>query len=175
MKKKIHHHILFFILFGIIFSLFSLNTYANNNAVNPANSGTALPDLFTGAMSYSVPIQVPPGRKGMQPSLALTYNSNNRNGWLGVGWELEVGSIERSTKRGVDYTGDSYILRMAGAGIDLVNVATGTDQNEYRPKIESSFAKTRLFGIIGEKKIEKQVARKREKGDVQIIRYFSKV
>jgi len=65
-------------------------------------SDTPLPDLFTGTMSYKIPIKLPPGRKGITPGLSITYKSTNGNGWLGVGWELTVGSIERNTRFGVD-------------------------------------------------------------------------
>ena len=37
------------------------------------------PDLSTGAMSYSIPIEVPAGRRGMAPALALSYWG--RRGW----------------------------------------------------------------------------------------------
>ena len=43
------------------------------------------PDLFTGRAATAVPLIIPPGRAGMQPSLALSYSSSGRNGWLGVG------------------------------------------------------------------------------------------
>ena len=61
------------------------------------------PSLFTGGLSHNIPIEVAPGRHGMEPKLALNYNSAGGNGWLGVGWELEMGAIERSSKHGVDY------------------------------------------------------------------------
>lgn len=67
-----------------------------------SSSGTVLPDLFSGTMSYSVPIEVPPGRRGMDPTLALTYKSSNGNGLIGVGWELETGAIERQSRKGVN-------------------------------------------------------------------------
>ena len=56
------------------------------------NSGTA-------NMSY--PIELPAGRQGMQPNLALTYSSGGGNGWLGVGWDLSVPSITVETRWGV--------------------------------------------------------------------------
>ena len=136
-----------------VFALFITSTSAILAATTPAppfpapplqrggrgGSGTALPDLFTGAMSTSIPIEVPPGRKGMDPGLSLDYRSNNGNGWLGVGWELELGAIERASQFGVSYTGDNYIFRIGGATIDLVNVGS----NEYRAKIESGFSRVR--------------------------------
>jgi hypothetical protein len=110
-------------------------------------SGAAKPDLFTGTMSYSVPLEVAPGRKGMQPNLALTYRSGNGNGWLGVGWELEVGAIERSALTGVNYTGDDYVLRAAGSAIALVKIGSNefgqAVTDEYRAKMESGFMRIR--------------------------------
>ena len=47
-------------------------------------------DLFTGRAQTSVPIVVPPGRKNIQPNLNLNYSSSGGNGWLGVGWALDM-------------------------------------------------------------------------------------
>jgi hypothetical protein len=38
-----------------------------------------------GENRLSYPIEVPGGRNGLQPQLAVTYNSSAPNGWLG-GW-----------------------------------------------------------------------------------------
>jgi RHS repeat-associated protein len=96
-------------------------------------------DPFTGRAMFSVPINVPVGRKGVQPNIALTYASGSGNGILGVGWSLELGSIQRSTKRGVpkyDST-DTFIFNSQGSNQELVNIGG----NEYRPKTEGSFSK----------------------------------
>ncbi len=53
--------------------------------------------LSTGAATYSVPIEVPKGRGGISPNLSLIYNSYQGNGWIGVGWMLDMGAIQRST------------------------------------------------------------------------------
>lgn len=42
-----------------------------------------------GDASYRIPLEVASGRAGVQPKLALVYNSETPNGYLGVGWRLD--------------------------------------------------------------------------------------
>ena len=97
------------------------------------------PSLFTGALTYSIPISIPPGRNGIQPNIALTYSSQSGNGILGMGWNLDLGSIERSTKNGIpNYNNtDTFIFTSGGSSSELVNIGG----NEYRAKIEGAFMK----------------------------------
>ncbi|MBS2019518.1 MAG: VCBS repeat-containing protein [Deltaproteobacteria bacterium] len=54
-----------------------------------------------GTFSHSIPIQVPPGRVGLTPSLALTYDSGSvAESAVGVGWSFGTASIGRSTRLG---------------------------------------------------------------------------
>lgn len=99
-----------------------------------------LPDLLTGSFSYSVPITVPPGRKGMQPSLALSYRSSNSNSWTGVGWSLSSGYITRSTRLGppsYNDTQDTFYFVTDSGTTELVWLV----DNLYMAKVESSFTR----------------------------------
>jgi hypothetical protein len=92
-------------------------------------------DLATGAATLNIPIVVPPGRKNVQPNIALSYSSNNSNGICGMGWSLPVSAIQRSTKEGVPRYGE--MKDFIAGGEELINIGG----NEYRAKIESSFTR----------------------------------
>ncbi|WP_081916179.1 SpvB/TcaC N-terminal domain-containing protein [Saccharothrix sp. NRRL B-16314] len=62
------------------------------SAPSPNNMGDA-------RLSY--PLEVPPGRAGMQPQLGVQYNSAGGNGWTGVGWDLAQAAITLDTRWGV--------------------------------------------------------------------------
>jgi hypothetical protein len=96
-------------------------------------------DLATGAATLSIPITIPPGRKNMQPNIALSYSSNNSNGVCGVGWAIPTNVIQRSTKQGVPKYNDSdtFMFISSGANAELVEISEG----QYRAKIESAFMK----------------------------------
>jgi RHS repeat-associated protein len=70
-----------------------------------------IPGSFTvdalGQASYSMPIEVPPGTAGMQPSLSVNYNSMTGNGILGVGFSL--GGLSVITRDSCNFEPDGYL------------------------------------------------------------------
>lgn len=101
--------------------------------------GEVRADAFTGTLTTSIPINVPVGRNGIQPSLQLVYSNTAGNGWVGMGWKLELGSIERQTRFGVDYSKDDYTVQMSGITSDLVAAPAPAPSGEYRAKLEGAF------------------------------------
>jgi RHS repeat-associated protein len=69
-----------------------------------------------GAFAWSYPIKAPPPPGGMAPDLALSYSSaaidgrtsgnNTQGSWIGDGWSLEPGYIERSYRSCADDKGE---------------------------------------------------------------------
>lgn len=82
-----------------------------------------------GAALISIPIFAPPGRQGIQPSLALTYSSHAGNGPLGVGWSLSglssIASCRRSPALDEAY-GGTWPDRLCLDGARLVEVGRST-------------------------------------------------
>ncbi len=106
---------------------------------SPFASGTS----NTGALTYSVPIEVPPGRLGVTPRTVLTYNSQAMGaGALGRGWSLGIPSVRRATKRGVQYGQNEFVLEIDGEAKELIQCGAAigcvgsTDPNEFRARIE---------------------------------------
>ena len=74
-------------------------TVAIESYVYPTNNAQTLPGTINGefqvsqlgAAEYSIPIEIPPGKDGLQPSISVNYSSQAGNGLLGVGWNLNAG------------------------------------------------------------------------------------
>ncbi|QQR54808.1 VCBS repeat-containing protein [Candidatus Peregrinibacteria bacterium] len=80
-------------------------------------------DEFTGALTYSYNIVTPPGRNGIEPNLALNYNSGDedKTSILGLGWSLNIPSIQRINREGTQdlYDGDTFTSSLSGELIAL--------------------------------------------------------
>jgi len=100
---------------------------------------------FTGAATYSYPLWAPPGPGGLQPELELSYNSQvvdnataqSQASWVGMGWSLETGYIERDMHGSDnDPSDDSFSLVMDGARHRLLPGADGyyhtLNENHWR-------------------------------------------
>jgi RHS repeat-associated protein len=100
------------------------------------------PSASTGTSAYSVPLRVPPGVVGFEPSLALRYSSGAGNGELGLGWSLGLPLVQRGTDEGLPRydADDRIVLRgMGGGAEDLVQLADGS----WRFRIEGAFVRGR--------------------------------
>ncbi len=139
--RGIHSFVLF--LFITILLSIPFNAEGSSSTKIPAADVTS----HTGAATLSIPIEVPPGRNGIEPNLSLTYNSYQGNGWVGVGWDLDVGFIQRSTKLGVDYDANDFVA-MDGSSSELVP-RPEWGNGYYGAKIEAAFTKYYLNPATG--------------------------
>ncbi len=107
----------------------------------------------TGALS--IPLPLSPGRNKATPAISIGYNSGTGNSILGIGWALDLPSIQRKTDKQLPtYRDSNDVFTLAGAE-DLVpllrwhNNAWAPDTEEvgdysikrYRPRIEGQFAR----------------------------------
>ena len=93
---------------SIVNSLFCMVALLSHVAMGQGIPGDPEPQVLVGALpgdasvdntgsaSYSMPLAVPPGTAGIQPSLGITYSSRGGNGALGIGFTLSgLSSISR--------------------------------------------------------------------------------
>ncbi|MBI5653742.1 MAG: hypothetical protein HZC40_25330 [Chloroflexi bacterium] len=98
------------------------------------NVASAQTDLFNGSATASYALDVPPGRNGLAPRLALAYSSSGvdmveesaQMSLVGAGWALTTNYIARNTRSTFDSSDDIFKLVLNGAGYELVRDATDT-------------------------------------------------
>ncbi|MEW6057337.1 MAG: FG-GAP-like repeat-containing protein [Bdellovibrionota bacterium] len=107
---------------------------------SPGGTFTVTP---RGSFAYSLPIDVPAGRKGVQPNLSVQYDSQSGSGLLGMGFHLAgLPSIDRvNIGNGVRYTSaDSFAFNSNGSGLANPSerfVSEVQGGNTYRTATES--------------------------------------
>lgn len=109
-----------------------------------------------GSASYSIPISMPPGRAGMQPSVSLNYSSRGGNGIAGVGWSLSAGSS--ISRCGATYAQDGFTggikfnattdkLCLDGQRLMVTSGTYGSSGAQYRTELDS-FVRVKQTGSI---------------------------
>jgi RHS repeat-associated protein len=108
------------------------------------------PGTSGGAATYEIPITVPPGRRGVEPSLSLSYSSKAGGGPLGMGWSLSgLSSIHRcpqtlaqdGRQRKVSYDNSDRLCldgqRLVCTNCSADNANYGTAGRVYRTELDS--------------------------------------
>jgi RHS repeat-associated protein len=101
-----------------------------------------------GAATYSLPIKVPSGRAGVEPSLSLEYHSRGGSDLLGVGWRLaglaEIAPCQKNLRTDIEVAPVKYdssdSLCFNGARLIAVTGSpsfTHTDGREFRTERDS--------------------------------------
>jgi hypothetical protein len=132
------------------------NAITDIKAANPATGIMAMAPPFatqSGAVSLSYPFTIPAGRKGIEPSVALQYNSEGQTGWVGLGWSLFIPTIDIDTRWGVplfdsEVETESYLVmgeQLTEQPYRTPDVTRETNKQFY-PRVEGGFSKIIRYG-----------------------------
>lgn len=128
---------------------FSPNSIGGLAAADPASEIDLIepPDAgSTGSAMLQFPLKLPPGRAGLAPELAVTYDSDRSEGWLGLGWDLMLPSVEVSTLFGVPrydaaFETETYFLsgEQLAPVADPANPAPRQAERSFVRRVEGPF------------------------------------
>ena len=128
----------------------------DSSSPNEGSSGTplaaALPGDFSvdnkGAANYTIPLELPRGRSGLEPKLSVGYNSGGGNGVLGIGYHLSTGfprEISRGRNilardgsvRGINFDAADKLYLDGKRLVWVSGSAAGTPGSVYRTEVDS--------------------------------------
>ena len=136
-------------LLGLAHSLLATTTIDETLDVGAIDGAHAV--NLTGAFTYTIPIKIPEGTRGMQPNLSLNYNSQSGNGNAGYGWNLSGVSAISRVNRNIYNDGVVRPIELVGSdkyaidGNRMITTKYGLVEEEFGTELES-FSK-----IIGHK------------------------
>ncbi|QUM89654.1 VCBS repeat-containing protein [Moritella sp. 36] len=143
--------LVFLVLFS---SCFSANAFTEQGNGGAMLSGDF--DVSGGQATYSLPISVPVGRAGLQPSLSFKYQSDSPNGTMGMGWNVAgLSSVYRCGKNlaidgvwgGVSFNSDDRFC-LDGERLITVSGNPGGNGTEYRLE-KNGYSKIISYGSQG--------------------------
>jgi RHS repeat-associated protein len=104
----------------------------------------------SGSARLTYPIEIPPGRQGVEPQLAVAYDSDRKNGWMGLGWDLSLSRIEVDTRFGVPLPSGSDPTQFDGKEIYLLDgsalTAIDTNRTQFQRRVEGRFDQIQHVG-----------------------------
>ncbi|MHB8811832.1 MAG: FG-GAP-like repeat-containing protein, partial [Steroidobacteraceae bacterium] len=138
-----------------VFTLIVFGLSASASAAVGRTAGTYQVSS-TGAATYTIPIWAPRGPNGLQPQIALTYNSQLGDGYLGLGWNVSgLSSIYRCTQT---YAQDPApapvtltigdVFCMDGQRLRLTGGTYGDPDSTYQTEV-ANFANVTAYGSAG--------------------------
>ncbi|MBV7317017.1 SpvB/TcaC N-terminal domain-containing protein, partial [Shewanella sp. NIFS-20-20] len=131
-------------LTAVSLALLTFPTFASTQSSMPLSGSFRVNEQ--GAATYTLPIDAPAARGGIQPSVELSYTSGGGESIMGMGWGLSgLSAISRCPKtieqdgllNGVELTNsDRYCLD--GSRLMLVSGSHGQDGAQYRKEVDDA-------------------------------------
>lgn len=106
-----------------------------------------------GNAATSVPLNLPPGRMGMEPAVSIDYHHEHQHGWLGTGWDLSLPQITVETRWGVprySATQETETYQFDGQQLAPIahrgGVRARTPELRFYERVEGDFARIHRHG-----------------------------
>lgn len=134
-------------------SIFNRNIAANATVGSTPGQGSV---SQSGSAAYAIPLSLPPGTNGTQPSISIEYNSNGRNGSVGSGWGISGLSVITRVPANLHYDDAVRPVKLTSEDrfaldeqrLMLKSGSYGSDNSTYGPEMED-FSSIKAKGVQG--------------------------
>jgi RHS repeat-associated protein len=140
-KAKLHRFIFHLSIIAFLLSYVETHAQTPIDLSRPVTSTDGVIAADGGGVSFTVPIKVPDGIKGISPQVTISYSSNGGgNGFTGHGWSLApLSQISRAGKNyfhngqstPVEFTGGNDAFLLDGQRLMLISGTNGANGSVY--------------------------------------------